>query len=40
MSGMVLALAFFTNSLKNKGAEQDPPPLPRVPQTGHSEDEG
>lgn len=40
LSGMVVALAFFTDSLKRGGAEQNPPPLPRDPQTGHSDGEG
>lgn len=35
MAGAVIALAFFTDSLKSR-AEPLPPPLPRAPQTGHS----
>jgi len=37
LSGIVIALAFFTDSLKKSAAEQSPPPLPRNLQTGHSE---
>lgn len=40
LSGIVIALAFFTDSLKKRTAEQNPPPLPRGPQAGQSEGEG
>lgn len=40
LSGMVIAIAFFTDSLIKKVVEQNPPPLPRAPQKGHSDGEG
>jgi hypothetical protein len=40
MSGMVIALAFFTDSLKKTADGQSLPPLPRGLPTGHSVDEG